>query len=71
VDLFATAVTSFIMYSRLPPWNNAVPGDPYYALICKNRSFVFWKAHARGKPEPAKKFFSKEFKDFFTKCVAY
>ena len=70
VDLFAAAVINFIMMSRLPPFNAAVPSDPYYKLLAKNKGKFFWKVHCRGKPGGSK-FYSKEFKDFTERLLAF
>ncbi len=70
VDLFAAAVINFIMMSKLPPFNAAVPSDPYYKLIAKNKAKFFWKAHCRGKPG-GKRFYSSEFKDFTERLLAF
>lgn len=62
VDLFACGIILFIMYTQHPPFNKAVPEDPFYKLICINRLDVFWKAHARNKPG-GEEFFSEDFKN--------
>ena len=45
VDLFATGIILFIMFTQHPPFTKAVPEDPFYRLICANRADLFWKAH--------------------------
>lgn len=42
VDLFASAIILFIMFSGTPPFTKADPKDPYYKLICTNRNDTFW-----------------------------
>lgn len=42
VDLFAAATILFIMVTQHPPFTYAKPDDPFYSLICKNRSDLFW-----------------------------
>jgi len=59
VDLFATGIILFIMFTQHPPFTRAEPSDPFYRLICANRTDLFWKAHSKNKPEG---FFSEEFK---------
>lgn len=64
VDLFASAIVLFIMYSGNPPFSKADMKDPYYKLIMNNKVDVFWKAHEKFKP---KSFYSSEFKEFLSK----
>ena len=70
VDLFATGIILFIMYSGTPPFSKAIPGDPYYKLLCTNKHRTFWAAHSRNKPGK-KKFFSKSFKDLINAMLAF
>ena len=69
VDLFASAIILFIMYSGTPPFNRATPMDPYYRLIINGKAETFWNAHLRHKP--SKDFFSEEFKDLIFKMLSY
>lgn len=70
VDLFASAIILFIMFTQHPPFHKALPEDPFYKLICINRLDVFWKAHARNKPN-GEAFFSDNFKDLISRMVSY
>ncbi len=68
VDLFATAIILFIMYTQHPPFTKAVPEDPFFRLLCANRADLFWKAHSKNKPEG---FFSPEFIDLITSMLSF
>lgn len=68
VDIFALAVILFSLYAGHPPFDNAVPRDPNYKLICKFRPEMFWESHASRHPPG---FFSEEFKDLMTNMLAY
>jgi len=70
VDLFACGIILFIMVTQHPPFTKAIPDDPYYKLICIQKEDVFWKAHARNKPN-GEAFFSEEFKDLITAMLQY
>lgn len=70
VDLFACGIILFIMFTQHPPFNKAVPEDPFFKLVCINRTDVFWKAHARNKPG-GEAFFSEEFMDLVTAMIQY
>ena len=50
VDIFATAIILFIMFTQHPPFTRAEPSDPFYRLLCANRADLFWKAHSKNKP---------------------
>lgn len=67
-DIFASGVIMFIMYAGNPPFEKAVPNDPYYKLIKEKRFDIFWNAHNR-KRSPG--FFSDPFKDLIQKMLAY
>lgn len=68
VDLFASAVILFIIFTGGPPFGKADPKDPYYKLLTVNKHDTFWAAHSRGKP---KDFFSPEFKDLMNHMFAH
>lgn len=68
VDLFATGIILFIMYTQHPPFTRAEPSDPFYRLLCANRADLFWKAHSKNKPAD---FFSEEFKAMITAMLAF
>lgn len=70
VDLFATGIILFIMFTQHPPFTKAVPEDPFYRLICANRADLFWKAHSKNKPNGAE-FFSDEFKNLITSMLQF
>ena len=56
------------MYSGLPPFEKAVPDDPFFKLIKQKQYGVFWKSHERKKPLG---YYNKSFKDLFVRMVAY
>lgn len=33
------------------PFHKAGPGDPFYRCLAKSRSDLFWKAHAKNRPQ--------------------
>lgn len=68
VDIFAAGVILFIMYAGNPPFEKAVPNDPYYRLIKDKNYDTFWKAHSRKRPH---NFFNDGFKDIVIKMIAY
>lgn len=68
VDLFATSIILFIMLTQHPPFTRAEPTDPFYRLLCANRSDLFWKAHSRNKPDG---FFSEQFKNLITTMFSF
>jgi serine/threonine protein kinase len=70
VDLFATGIILFIMFTQHPPFTRAEPSDPFYRLLCANRADLFWKAHSKNKPNGAD-FFSEDFKNLMTSMLAY
>lgn len=56
------------MYAGNPPFEKAMPNDPYYKLIKEKKFDTFWKAHSRKRPVG---YFSANFQDLFTKMVAF
>mmetsp|Transcript_45245 Transcript_45245/g.33019 ORF Transcript_45245/g.33019 Transcript_45245/m.33019 type:complete len:147 (+) Transcript_45245:1-441(+) len=68
VDLFATGIILFIMFTQHPPFTRAEPNDPFYRLIAANRWDLFWKAHSKNKPEG---FFSDDFKNLISGMLAF
>lgn len=70
VDLFASAIILFIMFTQHPPFTRGEPSDPFYKFICANRADIFWKAHSNNKPGGAA-FFSDSFKDMITSMLAF
>jgi serine/threonine protein kinase len=42
VDLFSAAIILFIMVTQHPPFTYAKLDDPFFQLIAKNRSDLFW-----------------------------
>jgi len=42
VDLFSAAIILFIMVTQHPPFTYAKLDDPFFQLIAKNRSGLFW-----------------------------
>jgi serine/threonine protein kinase len=72
VDLFASAIILFILYSGTPPFAKADPkNDPHYKLLCVNKHETFWKAHERNKPRVnGQNFYSDEFKSLMNSMLA-
>jgi len=58
------------MYTQHPPFCKAEPSDPFYRYLCANRDDMFWKTHAKNKPE-GMAFFSEEFKSLVTAMLQY
>jgi len=69
VDLFASVIILFILFSGTPPFTKADPKDPYYKLLINNKHETFWTAHSKHKP--SKDFFSADFKNFINSSFAY
>jgi len=67
VDIFATGVILFIMFTGIPPFGEAQPNDPYYKLLINKKYDYFWHAHSRNKPVG---FFSTEFKDLIVAMLS-
>lgn len=67
VDLFAAAIILFVMFAGGPPFEKAVPNDPYYKVLANKQHGVFWGAHGKRKPPG---FFSDSFKDLMNKMLA-
>lgn len=70
VDLFACAIILFIMTTQHPPFSRAEPSDPFYRLLCANRADLFWKAHAKNKPNGLD-FFSEDFRNLITAMLQF
>jgi len=70
VDLFASAIILFIMFTQHPPFTKAEPSDPFYRLLCANRADLFWKAHSKNKPN-GMEFFSEDFRNLITSMLQY
>ena len=56
------------MYAGNPPFEKAMPNDPYYKLIKEKKYDTFWKAHSRKRLVGC---FSANFQDLFIKMVAF
>jgi serine/threonine protein kinase len=68
VDIFASGVILFIMYTASPPFEKSVPEDSYYRYI-KDKNFnAFWSFHSKRRPAG---FFSDDFKDLIQRMLAY
>lgn len=65
VDLFATGIILFIMFSQNPPFSRAEPNDPYYRLLCASDP-RFWAAHSRNKPAGH---YTPDFQDLIKKML--
>jgi len=68
VDLFASGIILFIMFTQHPPFTRGEPSDPFYKFLCANRADIFWKAHSKNKPN-GMDFFSEAFKDLITSML--
>jgi len=55
------------MFAGGPPFEKAVPGDPYYKVLAAKNYNVFWGAHSKRKPA---EFFSDSFKDLMNRMLA-
>jgi calcium-dependent protein kinase len=64
-DLFAAAVTLFILVSSQPPFISAVPNTGLYKFIALNYVDKFWASHDR------KAKFSDELKDLLNSMLAF
>ena len=70
-DLFALAVTLFLILSGSRPFVTAGSNDPYYKLFMKKPA-LFWKAHEkRFIEEENKNLFSEEFKSLMNAMLAF
>lgn len=67
VDLFAAAIILFVMYAGGPPFEKAVPNDPYYKVLAAKQYNIFWGAHGKRKPAG---FFTDSFKDLINRMLA-
>jgi serine/threonine protein kinase len=65
VDLFASGIILFIMFTQHPPFSRGEPSDPFYKFLCANRADIFWKAHSKNKPN-GMEYFSEDFKSLIT-----
>lgn len=68
VDIFASGVILFIMYTASPPFERSVPEDPYYRLIKDKNYNTFWGFHSKRRPAG---FFTNEFKDLINRMLSY
>ena len=64
-DLFAAAVTLFILVSSQPPFISAMPNTGLYKLIAMNYVDKFWSTHEK------KVKFSPELKDLLNSMLAF
>lgn len=67
VDLFAAGIILFVMFAGGPPFERAVPNDPYYKVLAAKNYGVFWGAHGKKKPAG---FFNDNFKDLINKMLS-
>lgn len=70
VDIFATAIILFIMFTQHPPFTRAEPSDPFYRLLCANRADLFWKAHSKNKAGGLD-FFPEQFRNMITAMLQF
>jgi len=66
IDLFAAGIILFILYSGSPPFEKALPTDPYYKVFSNKNYQVFWNAHSKKKPEG---FYTPEFKNLIERML--
>ena len=60
VDICATGIILFIMFTGHPPFMKADPKtDAYFKCLCNNKHATFWNAHSKNKPNK-NAFFSNE-----------
>ena len=59
-DIFSCGVILFIMYTASPPFERAIPNDPFYRLIKEKNFEKFWTLHNKKRPAD---FFKPDFKD--------
>jgi serine/threonine protein kinase len=64
VDVFALGIILFLIYCNHPPFNAAIPKDPYYVALASKNYDYFWKKHSENKPN-GEEFFPPEFKELF------
>jgi serine/threonine protein kinase len=70
VDIFASGIILFIMYTGHPPFVKADhKSDAYYKCLCTNRHSAFWTAHSKNKPGKMD-FFSPELLNLFNSLFA-
>ena len=70
VDIFASAIILFIMFTQHPPFTRAEPSDPFYRLLCANRADLFWKAHSKNK-QGGLDFFPESFRNLITGMLQF
>ena len=68
VDLFASGIILFILFTQHPPFHRGEPTDSFYKFLCANRADIFWKSHSRSKPN-GMEFFSEDFKNLITSML--
>jgi serine/threonine protein kinase len=64
-DLFATAVTLFILVTGNPPFQNATPNAGMYQFIALNYPDKFWKIHDKNNK------YSFEFKNLINSMLSF
>ena len=67
-DIFSMGVVLFILVTGSPPFIKGKLTDPYYKLLSRKKTKIFWKAHSRRKP---KDYFTEDFKDLIEKMLEY
>ena len=58
------------MVTKTPPFSKAVETDAFYKLIKENRADLFWRYHAKNKPN-GDNFFSPDLKFLITALFEY
>ena len=67
-DLFSCAVILFYLHSGHLPFYLANFEDPFYDLLCSNKSHLFWEVHGNTKPN---NWYSEDFKDLITMMLQF
>lgn len=68
VDIFASGVILFIMYTASPPFEKTTPEDSYYRYLREKNYTAFWNFHSKRRPAG---FFTDDFKDLIQRMLAF
>lgn len=63
VDIFAIAVTLFVMYLRVFPFEEARPNEQRYKFIVNNNAEMFWATHTNQENQA---YLENDFKQLLT-----
>ena len=67
LDLFALAVTIFILYTGQMPFEKATTSDSHYKMFFKHKESLFWQCQESYRGEK----FSAEFKDLMNSMLSF